>query len=135
MNKPSGHNFQYEIENRVKKCGWKTFPEESYIDNVELKPRSNDFIALQERVKTNPRGNQLALVVECKYLPSNVGVYTRQNPKDEEAYFIDGYNKIDLFQDKSKFHFFHFLLPLIFFFQKDKPHDSSNKLLLREIFL
>ena len=109
MNKPSGHNFQYEIENRVKKCGWKTFPEESYIDNVELKPRSNDFIALQERVKTNPRGNQLALVVECKYLPSNVGVYTRQNPKDEEAYFIDGYNKIDLFQDKSKFHFFHFL--------------------------
>jgi len=103
----SGLDFQYKIEERVQAKGWDTFPEQSYIDDVELKPRDNDFIAIQEGTRTNPRGNQIALVVECKYLPSDVSVHMRPNPNQEDAYFLDGYSKIDLFRDKSRFHIFN----------------------------
>ena len=99
----SGHDFQYRIEDKVKALGFETFPEESYMDDVELKPRKIDFVATQQRESHNPRGNQLALVVECKYLTQDVECYTRPNPFDEDAYFIDGYAKQNL--DRNRFHF------------------------------
>lgn len=104
MSKPSGHNFQYQIEDRVKNYGFETYAEESYMDDAELKSRKIDFVATEQRESHNPRGNQLALVVECKYLPEDVECYSRPNPQDEDAYFIDGYLKEKL--NKDAFHFF-----------------------------
>ena len=72
MNNPSGHNFHFDIEDRVKAKGWKIHSKVSYLDDVEQKPREIDFVAVQERESHNPRGNQVALVVECKYLNHEV---------------------------------------------------------------
>jgi hypothetical protein len=82
-NMVSGHKFQYEIEDRVRSSGWDISSNQSYIDNVELKPRDIDFVALQKRESHNPRGNQIALVVECKYLDYDVECYSRSNPNEE----------------------------------------------------
>ena len=108
MNVISGHGFQYEIEDRVKNNGWKMHPEESYIDDVELKPRKVDFVAIKSHESYNPRGKQIALVVECKYLDKdhNIKFWFRDNPKDHRAYFMEGYNARELFLDESSFHFF-----------------------------
>ncbi|OGL89166.1 hypothetical protein A3H75_00835 [Candidatus Uhrbacteria bacterium RIFCSPLOWO2_02_FULL_51_9] len=106
MNKPSGYNFQYEIEDRVKNKGWVISSEQSYIDDVELKPRKVDFVASQQRESHNPRGNQVVLVVECKYLDHDAKFWFRDNPKNHKAYFVDGYDTENLFIDESRFHFF-----------------------------
>ena len=106
MNNPSGHNFHFDIEDRVKAKGWKIHSKVSYLDDVEQKPREIDFVAVQERERHNPRGNQIALVVECKYLNHEVKFWLRDNPKNHKAYFIDGYVADDFFLNDSRFHFF-----------------------------
>ncbi len=106
MGKFSGHNFQFDVEDRVKAKGWRTHPEVSYLDDVEQKSRGIDFVAVQNRESHNPRGNQIALVVECKYLEHEVKFWFRDNPKNHGAYFFDGYNMGDLFIDESRWHFF-----------------------------
>lgn len=106
MNGISGHSFHYEIEDRVKNNGWEVLSEQSYIDDVELKPRKVDFVASQQRENHNPRGNQVALVVECKYLDHDVKFWFRDNPKNRKAYFMDGYNTDEFFLNESRFHFF-----------------------------
>ncbi len=106
MNKPSGYSFHYDIEDRVKNNGWQINSEQSYIDDVELKPRKVDFVASQQRESYNPRGNQIALVVECKYLDHDVKFWFRDNPKNHSAYFIDGYNT-EKFFNENRLHFFH----------------------------
>ena len=106
MSKISGHNFHFEIEDRIKAKKWDTVSKQSYLDDVELRPREIDFIASQNRESYNPRGNKVALVVECKYLNHNTTFYFRPNPKDHNAYFLDGYPKEELFRGESKFHFF-----------------------------
>lgn len=106
MNNPSGHNFHFDIEDRVKAKGWKIHSKVSYLDDVEQKPREIDFVAVQERESHNPRGNQVALVVECKYLNHEVKFWLRDNPKNHKTYFFDGYNMGELFLDESKWHFF-----------------------------
>jgi hypothetical protein len=102
----SGHGFQYEVEDRLKTSSWETYPEQSYLDDVELKPREVDIVAIKPFRNYNPRGNQLALVIECKYLKNDIHCFVRPNPKDEKAYFVDGFSKEVLFRDKSKFHYF-----------------------------
>lgn len=106
MNSPSGHNFHFEIEDRVKDKGWTISSKVNYLDDVEQKPREIDFVAVQQRESHNPRGNQLALVVECKYLTDDVKFWFRDNPKNHSAYFFDGYNMNEVFLDESKWHFF-----------------------------
>ncbi len=106
MNNPSGHNFHFDIEDRVKAKGWTINSKVNYLDDVEQKPREIDFVAVQQRESHNPRGNQLALVVECKYLTEDVKFWFRDNPKNHKAYFFDGYNMDSLFLDESKWHFF-----------------------------
>ena len=69
MNNPSGHNFHFDIEDRVKAKGWTIRSKVNYLDNVEQKPREIDFIAVQQRESHNSRGNQLALVVKLDYSP------------------------------------------------------------------
>ena len=103
----SGIPFQYEIEERVRKNGWETVPEQSYMDNVEEKPRPIDFVATVQARSHNPRGNQLALVVETKFLTHDVTVYVRENPKDKKAYFLDGFWSQDLDYTLNNFHFFN----------------------------
>ena len=106
MNNPSGHNFHFDIEDRVKAKGWKIHSKINYLDDVEQKPREIDFVAVQERESHNQRGNQLALVVEYKYLKHDVKFWLRDNPKNHRAYFFDGYNMDNLFLDESRWHFF-----------------------------
>jgi len=106
MNNPSGHNFHFNIEDRVKVKNWKIYSKVSYFDDVEQKPREIDFVAVQERESHNPRGNQVALVVECKYLNHDVKFWLRDNPKNHKAYFICGYIADDFFLNDSRFHFF-----------------------------
>ena len=105
-NKPSGHAFHYEVEDRIKNKGWEIKSELSYLDDVEHKPRKVDIVALQERESFNPRGNKLALIVECKYLEHDVTLWMRDNARDHGTYFIDGYNTNELFHNDSRFHFF-----------------------------
>ena len=106
MEKISGHAFQYETEDRFRNNGWEVSSEQSYLDDVELKPRKIDFVAWQKRESYNPRGNQLALVAECKYIHHDVKFWVRQNPKDKKVYFVDGYNTERLFLNGGDFHFF-----------------------------
>ena len=106
MNNPSGHNFHFDIEDRVKANQWEIHSKVSYLDDVEQKPREIDFVAAQQRESHNPRGNQVALVVECKYLGQDVKFWFRDNPKNHKTYFFDDYNMGDLFLDESKWHFF-----------------------------
>lgn len=106
MENQSGHNFHFEIEDRVKANGWKIHSKVSYLDDVESKPREIDFVATQYRESHNPRGNQVALVVECKYIGHDVKFWVRDNPKNHETYFFDGYNMDNLFLNESKWHFF-----------------------------
>ncbi len=106
MSQPSGHNFHFEIEDRAKAKGWKIHSKVSYLDDVEQKPREVDFVAIQERESYNHRGNQVAIVVECKYLNHDVKFWLRDNPKNHSAYFIDGYIADDFFLDDGRFHFF-----------------------------
>lgn len=106
MSNPSGHNFHFDIEDRVKAKGWTINSKVSYLDDVEQKPREIDFVAVQQRESHNPRGNQVALVVECKYLGHDVKFWFRDNPKNHRAYFFDGYDMDELFIDESKWHFF-----------------------------
>jgi len=106
MHNPFGYSFHYEIEDRVKNKGWEISSEQGYIDDVELKPRKVDFVATRQCESYNPRGNQVALVAECKYLDHGVKFWFRDNPKNHRAYFIDGYNTDELFLDESRFHFF-----------------------------
>jgi len=103
----SGIPFQYEIEERVRKGGWETVPEQSYMDDVEVKPRPIDFVATIQARSHNPRGNQLALVVETKFLTHDVTVYVRENPKNKKAYFLDGFWSQDLDYTLNNFHFFN----------------------------
>jgi len=74
----------------------------NYLDDVEQKPRGIDFVAVQQRESHNPHGNQLALVVEGKYLADDARFRFRDSPKNHEAYFFDGYNMNEVFLDKSK---------------------------------
>lgn len=106
MHDLSGHNFHFDIEDRVKAKGWTINSKVSYLDDVEQKPREIDFVAVQQRESYNPRGNQLALVVECKYLEHDVKFWFRDNPKNHRVYFFDGYNMDELFLDENKWHFF-----------------------------
>lgn len=106
MYKQSGHNFHFDIEDRVKAKGWGVNSKVSYLDDVEQKPREIDFVATQQRESHNHRGNQIALVVECKYLNHDVSFWFRDNPKNHTAYFFDGYNMDELFLDESNWHFF-----------------------------
>lgn len=106
MSNLSGHNFHFDIEDRVKANGWGIRSKVSYLDDVEQKPREIDFVAVQERESHNPRGNKVALVVECKYLGHDIKFWFRDNPKNHRAYFFDGCNMDTLFIDESKWHFF-----------------------------
>lgn len=106
MEKRSGYSFHYEIEDRVKNNGWKINSEQSYFDDVEQKSRKVDFVASQQRESNNPRGNQVALIVECKFIDHDVKFWFRDNPKNHNAYFIDGYNMERLLLGESRFHFF-----------------------------
>ena len=106
MNNLSGHNFHFDMEDRVKAKGWEINSKVNYLDDVEQKPREIDFVAVQQRESYNPRGNQLALVVECKYLEHDVKFWFRDNLKNHKAYFFDGYNMDELLLDESKWHFF-----------------------------
>lgn len=106
MNKISGHSFHYDIEDRVKAKEWKIHSKVSYLDDVESKPREIDFVGSQQRESHNPRGNQVAIVVECKYLNHDVKFWFRDNPKSHEAYFIDGHIANDFFLNDNRFHFF-----------------------------
>lgn len=106
MGKLSGHNFHFDLEDRVKAKGWKIHSKVSYLDDVEQKPREIDFVATQHRESHNPRGNQVAVVVECKYLNHDVKFWLRDNPKNHKAYFIDGYIADDFFLNDGRFHFF-----------------------------
>jgi len=106
MNKPSGHDFHFDIEDRVNIKGWTINSKQSYLDDVEQKPREIDFVAIQHRESHNLRGNQVALVVECKYLEHDVKFWLRDNPKNHKAYFIDGYPTNELFLNGGRFHFF-----------------------------
>ena len=106
MNNPSGHNFHFDIEDRVKAKGWKIHSKINYLDDVEQKPREIDFVAVQERESRNPHGNQLALVVECKYLGHDAKFWFRDNSKNHRTYFFDGYNMDNLFLDENRWHFF-----------------------------
>jgi|SRR3989344_243296 len=106
MDKQSGHNFHFEIEDRVKAKGWEIHSKLSYLDDVENKPREIDFLAMQQRESYNPRGNQVAIVAECKYLNHDVNFWFRDNPKNHKAYFVDGYSTDKLFIDENRFHFF-----------------------------
>ncbi|MFA6338689.1 MAG: hypothetical protein WCW87_01340 [Candidatus Paceibacterota bacterium] len=124
-----GYEFQYEIEDRIRKNGFEVFSEQNYIDDVELKPRDIDIVAIQKKESSNPRGNQLSLVIECKYLDQDFTCYSRPNPKDERVYFIDGYN-IQNLHDKSRFHFFN-IDPVIkninLTKNKDEDENESSK--------
>lgn len=102
----SGHNFHFGIEDRVQAKGWIIHSKVSYLDDVELKPREIDFVAVQQRESHNPRGNQVAIVVECKYLNYDVKFWLRDNPKNHEAYFIDGFSTDELFLNENKYHYF-----------------------------
>ena len=104
--KEFGQGFQYEIEDRIKSNGWEIFPPQSYMDPDEMKSRVIDIVASRRDVSYNARGNQLALVVECKNLSHDVKFWLRQNPKDKKAYFMDGYKGEDIFRAEEKFHFF-----------------------------
>jgi len=101
----SGDEFKYQVEDRLKNIGWVTYPEQSYIDDIEPKQRTIDIVATKEVRSFNPRGNQIALVIECKYLDHDVSTHLRPNPVDKNAYFIDGHNKDELFIVPQKFHF------------------------------
>lgn len=104
MAKPSGIPFQYEIEDRVIKNEWKTVSEQSYLDDVEKKPRPVDIVATREVRSYKSRGTQLALVIEAKHLPENMHVYVRENPYDTKSYRIDGFWSSDLEHERKNFH-------------------------------
>lgn len=106
MGNPSGHSFHFDIEDRVKAKGWKVHSKIIYLDDVGQKPREVDFVAVQERESHNSRGNQVAIVVECKYFNHDVKFWLRDNPKKHTAYFIDGYIADDFFLSEGRFHFF-----------------------------
>ncbi len=123
MENKSGHNFHFEIEDRVKANGWKIHSKVNYLDDVESKPREIDFVATQDRDSCNPRGNQVALVVECKYVGHDVKFWVRDNPKNHKAYFFDGYNIDNLFLDESKWHFFR---PLKVAVQAEEDYKKAS---------
>jgi hypothetical protein len=106
MAKPTGIPFQYEIEDRLKKIGWKTISEQSYLDDVEKKPRPIDIVATQEVPRFKARGTQLALVIETKHISDQSGVYMRDNPMDTTSYMRDGYWSRDF---ETAFNGFHHL--------------------------
>lgn len=129
MNNPSGHNFHFDIEDRVKAKGWNIHSKVSYLDDVERKPREIDFVAVQERESHNSRGNKVALVlvVECKYLNHDVKFWLRDNPKNHKAYFIGGYIADDFFFNGKRFHFFSpakVAVALEENAKKDKMHEA-----------
>lgn len=102
----SGIGFQHGIEDRIKKDGWQTHAPVSYIDDEERKPRPIDVVATRQDTSFNPRGNQLAIVVECKTLTNTVKVYERDNPRDKKAYFHDGHGSRDFDFFLERVHFF-----------------------------
>ncbi len=104
MKKKSGIPFQFEVEERIKSLGFETFPDRSYIDDVELKPRDIDIVAIKKVESYKTRDTQLALVVEVKYLSDDAIAYMRDNPRDETTYFIDGFASRDLDYAKKEFH-------------------------------
>lgn len=124
MNNSSGHDFHFDIEDRVKAKGWKIHSKVSYLDDVEQKPREIDFVAVQKRESHNPRGNQVALVVECKYLSHEVKFWLRDNPKNHNAYFIGGYIAGDSFLNERRFHFFEPAKVAVTFEEK----ENKNKM-------
>jgi hypothetical protein len=126
MSNPSGHDFHFDIEDRVKAKSWAVHSKPNYLDDVELKPREIDFIASQQRESYNPHGNQVALVVECKYLNHDVEFWLRENPKNHGAYFVDGYPKEKLFVDDTKYHFFS--PPKVAVTLQEKTQDKKDKM-------
>jgi hypothetical protein len=101
-----GYDLELKTEKLISENGWETKSGVNYFDNEEEKNREIDIICSQKMSGLNPRGEKIALIVECKYLGSDqYVVYSRNNPKDRSAYFTDGYNTEEIFNDNGNYHY------------------------------